>query len=91
LTDWEPDGQIESPSGIEAPDCPRGVPMNEEAIADTIDAFVRAAVAAKQLGFDTLELHGAHGYLIDLFFWSGTNQRTDRYGGNTIAERSRFA
>lgn len=39
----------------------------------------------------TVELHGAHGYLIDQFFWLGTNERTDRYGGATIAERSRFA
>ncbi|WP_425964965.1 NADH:flavin oxidoreductase [Rhizobium nepotum] len=91
LTDWEPDGQIESPSGMEAPGCPRGEPMDEQAIADTIDAFVKAAVAAKTLGFDTIELHGAHGYLIDQFFWSGTNQRTDRYGGTAIAERTCFA
>jgi len=91
LTDWEPDGPIDSPSGMEAPGIPRGEPMDEEAIADTIDAFVKAAVAAKNLGFDTLELHGAHGYLIDQFFWRGTNQRTDRYGGTAIAERARFA
>ncbi len=38
-----------------------------------------------------VELHGAHGYVIDQFFWSGTNRRDDRYGGATIAERSRFA
>src|SRR5439155_942483 len=45
---------------------------------------------AKRLGFDGLELHGAHGYLIDQFFWTGTNQRTDRYGGDFVA-RTRFA
>ena len=38
-----------------------------------------------------MELPGAHGYLIDQFFWSGTNERTDRYGGATLKERSRFA
>ena len=37
------------------------------------------------------ELHGAHGYLIDQFFWSGTNLRTDAWGGPTIKDRSRFA
>jgi 2,4-dienoyl-CoA reductase-like NADH-dependent reductase (Old Yellow Enzyme family) len=65
--------------------------MTEEAIADTIEAFGRAAGDAKRLGFDTVELHGAHGYLIDQFFWAGTNLRTDRFGGATIKERSRFA
>jgi len=65
--------------------------MTEEAIADTIAAFGKAAGDAKRLGFDTFEIHGAHGYLIDEFFWPGTNLRTDRYGGATIAERSRFA
>ena len=65
--------------------------MSEEAVADTIAAFARAAADAKALGFDTLEIHGAHGYLIDQFFWSATNQRQDRWGGATIGERSRFA
>jgi 2,4-dienoyl-CoA reductase-like NADH-dependent reductase (Old Yellow Enzyme family) len=65
--------------------------MTEENIADTVTAFAQAAVDAKRLGFDTLELHGAHGYLIDQFFWPGTNTRTDRFGGATIQERSRFA
>ncbi|WP_376967024.1 hypothetical protein [Azospirillum sp. A26] len=53
--------------------------------------FARAAGDAKRLGFDTIELHGAHGYLFDQFFWAATNRRTDRYGGVTIGERSRFA
>jgi 2,4-dienoyl-CoA reductase-like NADH-dependent reductase (Old Yellow Enzyme family) len=38
-----------------------------------------------------VEIHGAHGYLIDQFFWHPTNQRTDGYGGQSLAERSRFA
>ncbi|WP_434997022.1 NADH:flavin oxidoreductase [Pectobacterium brasiliense] len=88
---WEPDAPVESPSGIVGPDEPRGVVMTEEDIADTVAAFARAAADAKRLGFDTLELHGAHGYLIDQFFWSGTNKREDLFGGATIRERSRFA
>lgn len=89
--DWEPADPVESPSGLAAPDTPRGQMMSEEAIADTVTAFARAAVDAKRLGFDTVELHGAHGYLIDQFFWSGTNLRADRYGGASIARRARFA
>jgi len=89
--DWEPEEPVESPSGLLAPDQPRGKAMSEEDIADTVAAFAKAAADAKRLGFDTVEIHGAHGYLIDEFFWSGTNRREDRYGGPTIGERSRFA
>lgn len=91
LTEWVPDSPVESPSGLEAPDIERGVVMSDGDIADTIAAFARAASDAKRLGFDTLELHGAHGYLLDQFFWAATNRRSDRYGGATIGERSRFA
>jgi 2,4-dienoyl-CoA reductase-like NADH-dependent reductase (Old Yellow Enzyme family) len=82
---------LDTPSGLNAPGEPVGEPMSEEAIADTIAAFAAAAADAKALGFDTFEIHGAHGYLIDQFFWSGSNVREDRWGGATIAERSRFA
>ncbi|ALN75001.1 NADH:flavin oxidoreductase [Aureimonas sp. AU20] len=91
LTAWEPDVPVESPSGLDAPGVARGVAMSEEAIADTVAAFAKAAADAKRLGFDTIELHGAHGYLIDQFFWAGTNLRDDRYGGATLRERSRLA
>lgn len=88
---WEPGSPVESPSGLLGPGTPRGEIMSEEAIADTVAAFARAAADAQRLGFDTVEIHGAHGYLVDQFFWSGTNERTDRYGGATIRERARFA
>jgi len=65
--------------------------MGAPDIADTIAAFARAAGAAKRLGFDAIELHGAHGYLIDQFFWEGTNLRQDGYGGGTLVQRGRFA
>jgi 2,4-dienoyl-CoA reductase-like NADH-dependent reductase (Old Yellow Enzyme family) len=84
-------GPLDSPSGLNAPGAPAGEPMSEEAIADTIAAFARAAADARALGFDTVEIHGAHGYLIDQFFWDGTNRRDDKWGGATIAERGRFA
>jgi 2,4-dienoyl-CoA reductase-like NADH-dependent reductase (Old Yellow Enzyme family) len=88
---WEPDAPVESPSGLLAPDTLRGEAMSEEAIDDTVAAFATAATEAKRLGFEAVEIHGAHGYLIDQFFWSGTNLRTDRYGGATLKERARFA
>ena len=91
MTDWVPDAPVESPSALVAPGQPRGVAMSEEDIADAAAAFARAAADAKRLGFDTVEIHGAHGYLIDQFFWSGTNERADRYGGATLRERARFA
>ena len=91
MSGWEPKASVESPSGLVASAMPRRDTMSEEAIADTVAACGSAAADAKRLGFDTIEIHGAHGYLIDQFFWSGTNQRSDRYGGATIRERSRLA
>lgn len=86
-----PQDQVDSPSGLLGPGASHGPPMSEQAIADTIAAFASAAANAKRLGFDAIELHGAHGYLIDQFFWTGTNTRTDRYGGPSVGERARFA
>jgi 2,4-dienoyl-CoA reductase-like NADH-dependent reductase (Old Yellow Enzyme family) len=64
--------------------------MSKEDIQDVIAAFAQAAKDAKRIGMDGVELHGAHGYLIDQFFWEGSNKRTDEYGGD-LAARSRFA
>jgi 2,4-dienoyl-CoA reductase-like NADH-dependent reductase (Old Yellow Enzyme family) len=64
-------------------------PMTERDIEDIIAAYARSAVRAKVAGFDGIAIHGAHGYLIDTFFWAETNQRTDRWGGS-IADRARF-
>ena len=89
-SEWKQD-DIESPSGFAAPDKPRGRAMTDADIADCIDAYAQAALNAKKLGFDVLEIHGAHGYLIDQFFWSALNKRSDRFGGATLKERSRFA
>ncbi len=88
---WMPAASLESPSGLSRPGKASGVAMNEADIVETIDAFARAAGEAQRMGCDGIELHGAHGYLIDQFFWAGSNERTDRWGGATIAERSRFA
>lgn len=90
-TKWEPDAPVESPSGLIKPGVPRGEAMTEEAVVDTIAAFAKAAKDAKDLGFDCVEVHGAHGYLVDQFFWADTNRRSDKYGGPTLRDRSRFA
>ncbi|WPO99144.1 alkene reductase [Pseudomonas sp. HR96] len=58
-------------------------------IADIVDAFRVAAENAKAAGFDGVEVHGANGYLLDQFLQSGTNQRTDQYGGS-VENRARL-
>lgn len=78
------------PSGITREGERVNEPLSEREIAGLIDAYARAAADAKRLGFDGIELHGAHGYLIDQFFWERTNLRTDRYGGD-LTQRTRFA
>ena len=88
---WLPPTPFEGPSGLVAPGKIGGIAMTLDDIAATIHAFAQAAGDAKALGFDAVEIHGAHGYLIDQFFWHPTNQRSDIYGGKTIAERTRFA
>ncbi|MEU9284102.1 NADH:flavin oxidoreductase [Streptomyces sp. NPDC048275] len=67
-----------------------GKAMTQSDLDDVIAAFAEAAATAERIGFDGVELHGAHGYLIDQFLWSGTNRRTDAYGGDPIA-RTKFA
>ncbi|HEY2706689.1 MAG TPA: NADH:flavin oxidoreductase [Caulobacteraceae bacterium] len=89
--DWAPDGEYDSPSGLSSPGHRFGEGMSDADVADAIGAFASAAGAAKQLGFDAVELHGAHGYLIDQFFWEGTNERNDLFGGPTVAQRGNFA
>jgi 2,4-dienoyl-CoA reductase-like NADH-dependent reductase (Old Yellow Enzyme family) len=64
-------------------------PMTQADIDAVIDAFATAAASAYALGFDGVELHGAHGYIIDQFLWHATNRRGDRYGGGH-ADRARF-
>jgi 2,4-dienoyl-CoA reductase-like NADH-dependent reductase (Old Yellow Enzyme family) len=67
-----------------------GEAMTRQDLDDVIGAFAEGAAAAERIGFDGVELHGAHGYLLDQFLWSGTNRRTDAYGGNPVA-RTKFA
>lgn len=64
--------------------------MTLEEIRDTHAAFARSAAMAREAGFDGVEVHGAHGYLVDQFLWEGSNNRTDDYGGS-LKNRLRFA
>ena len=66
----------------------KALTINE--VKEMIDAYAEAALTAMHLGFDGIELHGAHGYLIDQFFWEVTNKRKDEYGGD-IGDRTKFA
>ena len=88
----DPGGDLKgySPSGMFIPGKVVGHAMSLDDIKETQAAYIDAAVAAEKIGFDAIELHGAHGYLIDQFFWTGNNQRDDQYGGS-LENRARFA
>lgn len=85
-----PEAPPVGPSGIAVPAGKVSEPLTETEIGELITAFARGAADAQRLGFEGVELHGAHGYLIDQFFWQVTNQRADQYGGD-VAARTRFA
>ncbi|NUP73274.1 MAG: NADH:flavin oxidoreductase [Sinomonas sp.] len=78
-----------SPSGISAAGRAVGRPATGAELDRIRDDFARAAHAAQGVEFDAVELHGAHGYLLDQFLWEGTNRREDQYGGSVEA-RTRF-
>ena len=78
-----------SPSGLYKPGAPNGTTMSQADIDEIVTSFAQAALDAKNIGFDGIEVHGAHGYLVDQFFWAGTNQRNDGYGGS-LENRTRF-
>lgn len=79
-----------SPSGLLSPNKENGIAMTQSDIDEVKQAFIDAAINAQKLGFDGVELHGAHGYLLDQFFWEKTNLRDDDYGGN-LSQRTVFA
>jgi 2,4-dienoyl-CoA reductase-like NADH-dependent reductase (Old Yellow Enzyme family) len=82
--------EFEGPSGINLKREPAGHAMTDSDIADAIAQYAHSASEAKRLGFDMVEIHGAHGYLIDQFFWDVTNRRADEYGGEMISDRVKF-
>ncbi|MFH8681602.1 NADH:flavin oxidoreductase [Streptomyces lydicus] len=85
------DAPAVGPSGIRVDGTEgAGKAMTQGDLDDVIGAFAEAAAAAERIGFDGVELHGAHGYLLDQFLWATTNRRTDAYGGDPVA-RAKFA
>jgi 2,4-dienoyl-CoA reductase-like NADH-dependent reductase (Old Yellow Enzyme family)/thioredoxin reductase len=95
LENW--DGKVVqvSPSPVVVPTRVMGIlggPPHEltvEEIAERVDWFVSAAKRAREAGFDGVEIHGAHQYIVAAFLSSATNQRKDRYGGS-VENKARF-
>jgi N-ethylmaleimide reductase len=79
-----PDGVL----GYMPAETPR--PLSTEEVSAMVGTFAKAAANARAAGFDGVELHAANGYLIDQFMNSVLNTRTDRYGGGSMEDRTRF-
>jgi 2,4-dienoyl-CoA reductase-like NADH-dependent reductase (Old Yellow Enzyme family) len=87
----EPPWPIWGPSPVSAREgCQVPIPMSTDMIDEVQSAFARAAELADRAGFDVLEIHGAHGYLIHSFLSPIANHRNDAYGGD-LQRRLRFA
>ena len=79
-----------TPSGYVVPGKKVAHEMTHEEIKELIEVYAEDAKICEEIGFDGVEIHGAHGYLIDQFFWDQINLRTDEYGGS-IENRSKLA
>ena len=79
-----------TPSGFVRPGKKVAYEMTDDDIQELIEVYAQDAKICEELGFDGIEIHGAHGYLIDQFFWDKINLRLDKYGGS-IENRARFA
>ena len=84
------DGGTLSPSGSAYPGRTGGHAASAAELAGLRDAFVRSARLARSIGAAGVEVHAAHGYLLDQFLWTATNQRDDGYGGEDIGARARL-
>ncbi|MCK1656159.1 alkene reductase [Bradyrhizobium sp. 151] len=79
-----PDGRL----GYMPVETPR--PLSTKEVSAMVGTFAKAAANARNVGFDGVELHAANGYLIEQFMNSVLNTRTDRYGGGSMEDRTRF-
>lgn len=84
-----PDAPAMAPSGLSLSGKQIAEPASLKMIEEVVAAFGTSAKEAKEAGFDGVEIHAAHGYLVDQFLWSQTNRRDDFYGGS-FANRRRF-
>ncbi len=82
-----PAGEIVTREGPRPFETPRALATEE--IPEIVEQYRRGAENALRAGFDGIEVHGANGYLLDQFLESGTNVRTDRYGGS-VENRARL-
>jgi len=85
LTGMQPIGP--SPIAVPGREAPRELSVAE--IAENVAHFARAALRARKAGFDGVEIHGAHGYLVHQFLSRSSNKRQDSYGGD-LPNRARF-
>lgn len=89
-TGHNPDAKTDSPAGFTHTGKQVDPMPTEAEVDDMVASYARSAAHAAELGFDAIEIHGAHGYLIDQFFWDVMNKREDRYGGD-LTDRASFA
>ncbi len=85
-----PDAPTDSPSGLTFKGAQVAPEPTQAEVEDMINSYIDGAADAARLGFDAIEFHGAHGYLIDQFFCDITNKREDKYGGDLVG-RATFA
>jgi N-ethylmaleimide reductase len=83
----QPPGEVLTPAGRLSYEVP--MPMTPDEIFQTVGDFGQAAQNAMTAGFDGVEIHGAHAYIIDQFIMDSTNRRTDEFGGH-VTNRSKF-
>lgn len=87
--EFNPQVESVSPSGVAGDASAQGRALQTSELGPLAEQYGTAARNARDAGFDAVELHGAHGYLLDQFLWERTNVRADGYGGSA-ADRLRF-